>query len=125
MAFTLPNANESWATGEVITATKMNNIKGNIDALSTEATALEAIASSDYDASTTYNIGDYCIYNHKLFRCKSAGADHTPPNNGSNTYWQETNVMSEARWTAAEEAASHNYGISISGTTLTITEPTA
>lgn len=27
--------------------------------------------------------------------------------------------------TAAEEAASHNYGISISGTTLTIAEPTA
>jgi len=26
---------------------------------------------------------------------------------------------------AAEEAASHNYGISISGTTLTIAEPTA
>lgn len=55
---------------------------------------IEADLATTYDASVSYIVGDYCLYDHQLYRCTTAGANHTPATGSS--YWTATNVMAEA-----------------------------
>lgn len=55
---------------------------------------IEADLATTYDASVSYIVGDYCLYDHQLYRCTTAGANHTPAVGSS--YWTATNVMAEA-----------------------------
>ena len=55
---------------------------------------IEADLATTYDASVSYIVGDYCLYDHQLYRCTTAGANHTPA--AGSSYWTATNVMAEA-----------------------------
>lgn len=75
----------NWATGELITAEKMNKIENQLELVTPGATNV----AQDY-TSGSYKVGDYRIYNGQLYRCTTTGAG-TPPSG-----WVATNVMAEA-----------------------------
>ena len=62
---------------------------------------IKEIVSDAWNASTTYAVGQYCIYDNSLWKCKVQHTNQTPT---EGTYW--TNV------TVAEEIASVNSSLS-------------
>lgn len=53
-----------------------------------------SLIAEEYDSSKTYNIGDYCIYDYKLYKCNtqiSTGEDFDP------TKWDQTTIMDELK----------------------------
>lgn len=60
----------------------------------TAKATVEGIISDAYDATATYAVGDYCIYNNTLYRCKTAintGEAFTPAK------WDATTVAGEIK----------------------------
>ena len=55
----------TWATGDVVTAVKMNNMESGIE----DANVLGSNIAAEYDASGDYAIGDYCIHDNVLYKC--------------------------------------------------------
>lgn len=70
------------------------------------ADANGAISVNTYSNTSTYAIGDYCMYNNKLYRCKTT---ISTAENFNNTKWQEIKIMEE---------------IANTGVTVSSTEPT-
>lgn len=64
--------------------------------LDTEITNLEGLAAAPYDNATTYNIGDYCIYNHTLWSCQRNNTTGQTPSENNTTYWVSVRIMEEA-----------------------------
>lgn len=87
-------------TSTPINKTRLNNMENGI------ADANGAIAVNTYSNTSTYAIGDYCMYNNKLYRCKTT---ISTAENFNNTKWQEIKIMEE---------------IANTGTTVSSTEPT-
>lgn len=59
----------------------------------TDANVYNLIANK-YSLVSTYNIGDYCIYDYKLYKCNtqiSTGEDFDP------TKWDQTTIMDELK----------------------------
>ena len=52
----------------------------------------KSIVSDAYSGSSTYNVGDYCIYDNKLYRCITAV---TTAESFDSAKWKETSVKSE------------------------------
>lgn len=50
----------------------IGDINGNMDAIDAEAIRSRANFAGTYDASSSYSVGDYCIYGGNLFRCTTA-----------------------------------------------------
>ena len=50
----------------------IGDINGNMDAIDVEAIRSRANFAGTYDASSSYSVGDYCIYGGNLFRCTTA-----------------------------------------------------
>ena len=76
-------------------ATTSAGALSNLGAASAEdlANAISAIAES-YDENTSYNAGDYCIYNNKLYHCKAGeGITDESPDAEESEYWEEVTVM--------------------------------
>lgn len=68
MAYTKTNWNNN--TAPYINNTNLNHIEQGIydnDTAITKTT--NVIGYDEYDSTSTYNVGDYCIYNNMLFKC--------------------------------------------------------
>lgn len=88
-----------------ITGIKMNNASkgtsGVVD-LGTVITSHQDISgkantsviSDAYNANTTYAVGQYCIYNNSLWRCKTQCKGQTP---AENSYWTKRNLGQEIK----------------------------
>lgn len=84
MGYTKTNWQDLPNTATPITATRLNNMEKGI------ADANGAIGISDYSSSSTYIIGDLCIYNNKLYRCKTAISTSEVWNA---THWEEKTLL--------------------------------
>ena len=58
----------------------------------TEVTALFNSISDEWNASTTYAVGQYCIYNNSLWKCLVQHNGQTPT---EGTYWTKVSVANE------------------------------
>ena len=57
-----------------------------------DLTALSNTISDDWNASTTYAVGQYCIYNNSLWKCLVQHSGQTPT---EGTYWTKVSVANE------------------------------
>lgn len=88
MAYTKTNWNNN--TAPYINNTNLNHIEQGIydnDTAITKTT--NVIGYDEYDSTSTYNVGDYCIYNNMLFKCLVAIS--TPEEFNSN-HWDATSI---------------------------------
>lgn len=69
-----------------VNATRMNNIENGI------ADANGAIGVNNYSNSATYAVGDYCVYNNKLYKCKTA---ITTAEAFNSSKWDEIKISEE------------------------------
>lgn len=71
--------------------------KSNVDL--TNEKANNDIISDAWNASTTYEVGQYCIYNNSLWKCLVQHNGQTP---SEGTYWTKASITSEliALWNA-------------------------
>ena len=58
----------------------------------TEVTALSNSISDEWNSATTYEVGQYCIYNNSLWKCILQNNGQTPE---EGTYWTKVSVGSE------------------------------
>ena len=68
-----------------------NTLSGRIDDIADEK-ANNDIISDAWNASTTYAVGQYCIYNNSLWKCLVQHSGQTPT---EGTYWTKANVANE------------------------------
>ena len=68
-----------------------NNLSGRIDDIADEK-ANNDIISDAWNASTTYAVGQYCIYNNSLWKCLVQHSGQTPT---EGTYWTNVSVANE------------------------------
>lgn len=102
------------ATGE-FDSEKWNeaNVVEAISEISSKLTpeAIGAASASDlaneYNSATAYEVGDYCIYNGHLYKCKTNVTGTAPTNS---TYWEATTI-DEAMRLAAQAAAASASGV--------------
>ena len=66
------------------------DISGKAD--KTDVTALSNTISDAWNASTTYAVGQYCIYNNSLWKCLVQHSGQTPT---EGTYWTKVTVANE------------------------------
>lgn len=121
----------TWATGDLITAEKMNKIETQLETTTpgatgsvrfdtssslTDAQKIQARTNIDvlsttetnnrlaaaYNSATNYAIDDYCMYNNKIYRCIAAATNILPTNTA---YWVEENTVSGALKSLNEEKA--------------------
>lgn len=71
--------------GDTFGASQVNEIDTNINALNN-------ITCDPWDSSKTYLIGEYCVYNGKLYRCLRDNTGQTP---AEGTYWTSVKVADE------------------------------
>ena len=69
-----------------VNATRLNKIENGI------ADAHGAIGVDSYSASSTYEVGDYCIYNNKMYKCNTAISTAEAFNSSK---WTEVTIPSE------------------------------
>lgn len=62
----------TWQTGDVIDATKMNNIETQLDAVTDNAR--ENGVAPVFSTTKTYAVGEHVLYNGEVYRCKTAVA---------------------------------------------------
>lgn len=62
----------TWQTGDVIDATKMNNIETQLDAVTDNAR--ENGIAPVFSTTKTYAVGEHVLYNGEVYRCKTAVA---------------------------------------------------
>lgn len=67
------------------------NQSGNATA---NITTPDGMISDAYNANTTYVVGQYCIYNNSLWRCKTQCKGQTP---AENSYWTKRNLGQEIK----------------------------
>ena len=86
MAYTPTNWQNLPDTTTPVVAQKLNNMETGIKKSDT------VIGGDEYDSTSTYEIGDFCIYNNKLYRCITAisTAEAFTP-----SHWEETSVAEE------------------------------
>lgn len=59
--------------GDVSTAQgDITTLQGNVSDLQTDVSAIEGNIASEFSTSTTYAIGDYCVYNGSLYKAVNA-----------------------------------------------------
>ena len=63
-------ARTTWQTGDVIDATKMNNIETQLDALTDNAR--DNGTAPVFSTTKTYAVGEHVLYNGEVYRCKTA-----------------------------------------------------
>lgn len=112
----------TWATGDLITADKMNKIETQLETTTPGATGsvrfdtsssltdaqkaqartnIDVLSTTEtnnrlaaaYNSATNYVIDDYCMYNNKIYRCIAAATNILPTNTA---YWVEENTVSGA-----------------------------
>ena len=63
-------ARTTWQTGDVIDATKMNNIETQLDAVTDNAR--DNGTAPVFSTTKTYAVGEHVLYNGEVYRCKTA-----------------------------------------------------
>lgn len=86
MSYTKTNWQDLPSENTPINATRLNNIENGI------ANSDGAIDVDEYSNSSTYAIGDYCIYNNKLYRCIVAITTSEAFNSSK---WEQTRILDE------------------------------
>ena len=86
MNYTKTNWQDLPNTTTPINATRLNNMENGI------ADANGSIDVDAYSDSSTYVVGDYCIYNNKLYICNTAIETAESFNS---SHWTETNIIDE------------------------------
>lgn len=86
MAYTPTNWQNLPNTTTPVIANNLNNMENGIEKSD------KVIGGDEYDSTATYEIGDFCIYNNKLYRCITAisTAEAFTP-----AHWEETSVENE------------------------------
>ena len=90
---------------------KMNQTNEDITGL-----GQDVYGSEQYNATTTYSFGGYCIYDNKLWKCKAAHQGVAPPNE---TYWEYVSLsglnagMAEMMPVLLEETQNNISSISV------------
>ena len=74
------------STQTPITAGRLNNMENGIEENDT------AIGKEWYSSVSTYAVGDYCIYNNILYRCKTA---ITTAESFNSSKWEATSILNE------------------------------
>ena len=92
MSYTKTNWQNLPSTSTPIVANSLNNMETGI------ADANGAIAVNTYSSSSTYAVGDYCIYNNKLYKCKTA---ITTAEAFNSTKWVQIKIAEEINNTGA------------------------
>lgn len=69
-----------------VIAEKLNNVETGIKENDS------AIGKDTYDNTQTYAVGDFCIYNNALYRCKIAV---TTAESFDNSKWEQTSILNE------------------------------
>ena len=87
---TMPGYNEV-ADIEVIND-NMNLIDAQMKKNADGVSKAKGIVSDEYSGYSIYNVGDYCIYKNKLYRCITAV---TTGEAFDSAKWEETSVKSE------------------------------
>ena len=64
----------------------------DVTQLKNDLTELSATISDAWNASTTYSVGDYCIYGNQLWKCLAQNSGQAP---AEGTYWHQTSVFGE------------------------------
>lgn len=88
----MPYSKTIWATGDVITASKMNNIEEGLDTVTNTVSELSENIAAAYDDTTSYAIGDYCAKDGKIYKCNTA---ITTGETWTEAHWTEIRVMDE------------------------------
>ena len=79
----------------------------------------EAMISDEYDSTKTYTVGDYCIYDNTLYKCKTA---ISTPEEWNASHWDATIVTDELSELKTDLADLDKVSIGIlSGDVLKIT----
>ena len=73
---------------------KDTELQNDIDALDTDVSGLKSAFAPEYDATKTYNAGDYVTYENLLYRCF---CDITTPENWADNHWMNVDAGSEMR----------------------------
>lgn len=97
------------ATTSPVIAEKLNNMETGISENDV------AIGKEVYDDTQTYSVGDYCIYNNVLYRCKTA---ITTAESFDSSKWTATNVLSEIQKTQQFSTSATIVGKWINGKNL-------
>lgn len=74
--------------GEAADAKKVGT---ELEQLKTNVNGVSSIISDTWSADKTYAVGDYCIYNNKLYKA----IEQTSEKPGNNSYWNPCNVTNE------------------------------
>ena len=82
----------SASTSAGTATTKAGEASASATAASTSASAAASHTADVYDATATYAVGDYCVYNSQLYKCV---ADITTAEAWTAAHWTATNVMDE------------------------------
>ena len=101
-----PDYNES-ADIEVINS-NMNIIDEALNSLSNR---ISNTVSDYWNNSTIYEVGQYCIYDNKLWKCLVQHSGQTPT---EGTYWTQTSIDKE--FTELKEQQANGRGITFSVT---------
>ena len=102
-------ANES---ADLQTIRKSSNLNGKVASASAvktidaEISGVEGMMSDEWNNTKTYALGEYCIYDNKLWRCKIQHSGQTP---GEGEYWENTSVNASLPFKLGIDA-SGNYG---------------
>ena len=84
MSYTKTNWQDLPNTTTPINATNLNKMENGI------ADANGAIGASNYDSTATYAVNDICIYNNKLYKCKTAISTAEAWNS---SHWEEIKLL--------------------------------
>lgn len=79
-------------TAQTDAETAESHAQGYATAASTSASAAASHTADVYDATATYAVGDYCVYNSQLYKCVTA---ITTAEEWTAAHWTAVNVMDE------------------------------
>lgn len=89
----------TWQNGDIITAEKLNNIEDGVESNS----YTQALISDGYDSTSTYAIGDYCIYENALYKCNTA---INTAEEWNSAHWTAVKIDSEIKAAASSGGGS-------------------
>lgn len=88
MSYTKTNWNDN--TAPYINATNLNKIEQGIYDNDQKIVGMDNVLGYDeYNNSSTYEVGDYCIYNNKIYECNTAIAT---AEDFDSSKWNETSI---------------------------------
>ena len=85
-------ANKTTVTNNLTSTSTTNALSAYQGKVLNEKIMPKTIVSDEWVSSKTYSVGDYCISDNALYKCKVQNSNQQPPND---TYWDNVSVTSE------------------------------